>query len=108
MKSIAYTLWIAAALLGQRQEFPRDPVKDMQKRAEKESSEKNYKELREAATELAEQANSSAPKSTRVDNTSFQPEFSTGLTESRSWQNGFEIRRRETPYWRQKIISVRL
>ena len=54
MKSIAYTLWIAAALLGQRQEIPRDPAKDMQKRAEKESSEKNYKELREAATELAE------------------------------------------------------
>jgi type VI protein secretion system component VasF len=54
MKSIAYTLWIVAALLGQSQQFPRDPAKEMQKRAEKESSEKNYKELREAATELAE------------------------------------------------------
>src|SRR5262245_38174962 len=54
MKSFAYMLWIAAALFSQQQQFPRDPAKEMQKRAEKESSEKNYKELREAATELAD------------------------------------------------------
>ena len=35
------------------QQFPKDPLKDMQKRAEKEASEKNYKELKEAAAELA-------------------------------------------------------
>ena len=53
MKSIAYVLWIAAALFSQQQ-FPRDPAKEMQKRAEKQSSEKNYMELREAALELAD------------------------------------------------------
>jgi len=36
------------------QQFPRDPLKELQKRAEKEASEKNYKELKNAATELAE------------------------------------------------------
>src|SRR5712692_5503176 len=33
---------------------PRDPFKDLQRRAEKEASEKNYKELKDAAAELAE------------------------------------------------------
>ena len=32
----------------------RDPFKDLQRRAEKEASEKNYKELKDAAAELAE------------------------------------------------------
>ena len=45
---------VTAAFLTQSQQFPRDPLKDMQKRAEKEAGEKNYKELKEAAAELAE------------------------------------------------------
>ena len=36
------------------QQFPRDPLKELQKRAEKEASEKNYNELKNAATELAD------------------------------------------------------
>src|SRR5262245_50474022 len=53
MKSIVMIV-LATALVASAQQFPRDPMKDMQKRAEKESSEKNYKELKDAATELAE------------------------------------------------------
>jgi hypothetical protein len=45
---------IAAVLAGPQQQFPRDPFKEMQRRAEKEASEKNYKELKEAAAELAD------------------------------------------------------
>jgi hypothetical protein len=45
---------MAAALVGPLQQFPRDPLKDLQKKAEKEASEKNYKELKEAAAELAD------------------------------------------------------
>jgi hypothetical protein len=36
------------------QEFPRDPLKEMQKRAEKEAGEKNYKDLKDAAAELVD------------------------------------------------------
>src|SRR5206468_7401079 len=53
MKPIVCILCISGALLAQRQ-FPRDPAKEMQKRAEREFSEKNYIELKAAATELAE------------------------------------------------------
>jgi hypothetical protein len=42
------------ALLAPLQQFPRDPLKDMQKKAEKEAGERNYKELKEAAAELAD------------------------------------------------------
>ena len=45
---------ITAALMALPQQFPKDPVKDMQRKAEKAASEKNYKELKDAATELAE------------------------------------------------------
>src|SRR5262245_49024957 len=44
----------AFLLAGPLQHFPRDPLKDMQKRAEKAASEKNYQELKEAAAELAD------------------------------------------------------
>jgi len=44
----------AAVLASPLQQFPRDPLKDLQKKAEKEASEKNYKELKEAAAELAD------------------------------------------------------
>src|SRR5262245_33170393 len=45
---------VAAALLAPLQQFPKDPLKEMQKRAEKEAGEKNYKELKDAAAELAD------------------------------------------------------
>jgi hypothetical protein len=45
---------IATVLAAPLQQFPKDPVKDMQKRAEKQASEKNYQELKEAAAELAD------------------------------------------------------
>jgi hypothetical protein len=45
---------VAAAFLTPQQQFPKDPLKEMQKRAEKEAGERNYKELKEAAAELAE------------------------------------------------------
>jgi Ribonuclease G/E len=45
---------ITAILAGPQQQFPRDPFKEMQRRAEKEATEKNYKELKEAAAELAD------------------------------------------------------
>src|SRR5262245_51866893 len=48
------TIVIITALAGPIQQFPRDPFKEMQKRAEKEASEKNYRELKEAAAEMAE------------------------------------------------------
>ena len=48
------TIVLAAVLAGPLQQFPRDPLKDLQKKAEKEASEKNYKELKEAAAELAD------------------------------------------------------
>src|SRR5262245_44300038 len=47
------TTVLTAALVAPQQ-FPRDPLKDMQKKAEKEASEKNYKDLKEAAAELAD------------------------------------------------------
>jgi hypothetical protein len=47
------TTVLTAALVASQQ-FPRDPFKDMQKRAEKEAGEKNYKDLKEAAAELAD------------------------------------------------------
>ena len=53
MKSMVCILCIAGAVLAQ-QPFPRDPAKEMQKRAERELSEKNYAELKAAANELAE------------------------------------------------------
>jgi len=49
-----FTMMFISALAGPVQQFPRDPLKEMQRRAEKETSEKNYKELKEAAAELAE------------------------------------------------------
>jgi type VI protein secretion system component VasF len=45
---------MAAVLTAPQQQFPKDPLKDMQKRAEKEASERNYKDLKDAAAELAE------------------------------------------------------
>src|SRR5262245_5066004 len=50
---IILTTVLAAVLFVPQQPFPRDPLKEMQKRAEKEASEKNYQELKEAAAELA-------------------------------------------------------
>ena len=47
-------LAITAAFLSPLQQFTKDPLKEMQKRAEKEASEKNYKELKDAAAELAD------------------------------------------------------
>jgi len=54
MRLILQTSLLAAVLIAPLQQFPRDPLKDMQKRAEKEASQKNYKELKEAAAELAD------------------------------------------------------
>src|SRR5436190_7482046 len=54
MRLILQTTLLAAVLIAPHQQFPRDPLKDMQKRAEKEASQKNYKELKEAAAELAD------------------------------------------------------
>jgi len=48
------TIVMSAALIAPQQQFPRDPLKDMQKRAEKEAGAKNYKELKEAAAELVD------------------------------------------------------
>jgi hypothetical protein len=48
------TALLSYVLLVPFQQFPRDPLKELQKRAEKEASEKNYKELKDAATELAD------------------------------------------------------
>jgi predicted transcriptional regulator len=45
---------LAAVLAAPIQQFPKDPLKEMQKRAEKEAGEKNYKEMKEAAAELAD------------------------------------------------------
>ena len=45
---------MAALLFAPLQQFPRDPLKEMQKRSEKDATEKNYKELKDAAAELAE------------------------------------------------------
>ena len=45
---------VLAAALAAPQQFPRDPLKDMQKRAEKEAGEKNFRDLKEAAAELAD------------------------------------------------------
>jgi hypothetical protein len=45
---------MAVILVVPPQQFPRDPLKEMQKRAEKEAGEKNYKDLKEAAAELAD------------------------------------------------------
>ena len=45
---------VLAAALSAPQQFPRDPLKDMQKRAEKDAGEKNYRDLKEAAAELAD------------------------------------------------------
>jgi len=53
MKFIVTALF-SSVLLIPPQQFPRDPLKELQKRAEKEASEKNYKELKNAATELAD------------------------------------------------------
>jgi hypothetical protein len=53
MRSIL-TIALTYALLAPLQQFPRDPLKDMQKKAEKEASERNYKELKDAAAELAD------------------------------------------------------
>ena len=54
MRLILQTSLLAAVLIAPLQQFPRDPLKDMQKRAEKEASQRNYKELKEAAAELAD------------------------------------------------------
>jgi hypothetical protein len=42
-------------LLGVPPQGPRDALREMQKKAEKQAIEKNYRELREAARELADQ-----------------------------------------------------
>jgi len=54
MRFILRTTLLAAVFLAPLQQFPRDPLKDMQKKAEKAAGEKNYKELKEAAAELAD------------------------------------------------------
>jgi hypothetical protein len=53
MKLIICTA-VAVALSGQILEPGRDHVKEMQKMAQKEAAEKNYKEMKESAAELAE------------------------------------------------------
>jgi len=45
---------MAFILIVPSQRFPRDPLKEMQKRAEKEAGEKNYQELKDAAAELVD------------------------------------------------------
>src|SRR6185436_21041483 len=54
MRFIIAAIVAAGLLWPLQQQFPKDPLKEMQKRAEKEASEKNYKELKEAAAELAD------------------------------------------------------
>ena len=54
MRFILQTTLIAAVLIAPAQQFPKDPLKEMQKRAEKEASEKNYQDLKHAAAELAD------------------------------------------------------
>jgi|SRR5438876_9144438 len=54
MRFIFQTTLLAALFLAPIQRFPRDPLKEMQKHAEKEAGEKNYKELKDAAAELAD------------------------------------------------------
>ena len=49
-----FTAMLAAVFVAPLQQFPPDPLKDMLKRAEKEAGEKNYKELKAAAAELAD------------------------------------------------------
>ena len=53
MKLIICTA-LSMVLAGQILDPRRDPVKEMQKAAQKEAAEKNYKDLKQSATELAE------------------------------------------------------
>lgn len=53
MKLILYS-GISLLLAGQILQPGKDPVKEMQKTAQLEAAEKNFKELKESATELAE------------------------------------------------------
>ena len=53
MKLILYTA-LSLVLTGQILEPGRDHVKEMQKAAQKEAAEKNFKELKESAAEMAE------------------------------------------------------
>jgi hypothetical protein len=54
MRFIIQAVLLAAFLANPLQQFPRDSHKEMQKRAEKEASERNYQELKDAAMELAD------------------------------------------------------
>ena len=53
MKLILYSA-ISLLLAGQIIEPGKDPVKEMQKTAQREAAEKNFKDLKESAAELAE------------------------------------------------------
>ncbi len=52
-----YSLALVAMLLGSPVQRPPDPAKEMQRKAEKQAIEKNYKELKDAAAELADLSN---------------------------------------------------
>lgn len=53
--AVGFVLWITGSLMALSQNPPpRDPLDEMQRRIEKESVEKNYKDLKDAATELME------------------------------------------------------
>jgi hypothetical protein len=54
MRIILPSAFLAMMLLGVPPQGPRDALREMQKKAEKQAIEKNYRELREAARELAE------------------------------------------------------
>ena len=53
MRAGHFSVLLVAALFGSSPQRPPDPVKEMHRKAEKLASEKNYKELKEAAEELA-------------------------------------------------------
>ncbi len=54
MRASPYTLILVAALAGWPAQRPPDPVKELHRKAEKQAIEKNYRDLKEAAAELAD------------------------------------------------------
>lgn len=53
MRLIAYAAMALTLFFSQPQDYPRDPLKDAQKKAEREAAERNYKEMKDAAAEMA-------------------------------------------------------
>jgi hypothetical protein len=54
MRMILHSALLSAMVFDSYPKGPRDPYKEMQTKAEKQAIEKNYKELKEAARELAD------------------------------------------------------